>query len=106
MNKTFPWSMMAFQHQRKRIPVKFAALALMLGVIMASSNAVASAHLSGDIVRTWNEVTLQTGRDTSANDAINARNVAMVNIAIYDAVNGIPSKVARHHALVSASGAP
>ncbi len=106
MNKTFPWSMMAFQHQRKRIPVKFAVLALMLGVIMASSNAVASAHLSGDIVRTWNEVTLQTGRDTSANDAINARNVAMVNIAIYDAVNGIPSKVARHHALVSASGAP
>ncbi len=102
-NKIFLWNMMAFQHQRKRIPVKFAALVLTLGVVMASSNAVAT-PLSGDIVRTWNEVTLQTGRDTKANDAINARNVAMVNIAIYDAVNGIPAKVSRHHALVPPSG--
>ena len=63
-----------------------------------------------DPVRSWNEQALATVRAKSATDAQAARLYAMVNIAIYDAVNGIATAdkqdEAHTHALVPATGAP
>lgn len=60
-------------------------------------------------VLTWNQATLDTVRATSASDAQAARLYAMVNVAIYDAVNGIDvadSFLGRTHALVPPDAAP
>ena len=63
-----------------------------------------------DPVRTWNEQAIETVRAKNAIDAQAARLYAMVNIAMYDAVNGIESrhesKDDRAPALVDPSGAP
>src|SRR4030095_6138689 len=63
-----------------------------------------------DPVRVWNELALATVRSQSASDAQAARLLAMVNVAVYDAVNGIVSKQTffsrRAHALVPPDGAP
>jgi hypothetical protein len=63
-----------------------------------------------DPVRVWNELALSTIRSQSATDAQAARLLAMVNVAVYDAVNGIESRQGffsrRAHALVPPTGAP
>src|SRR5262245_27316222 len=63
-----------------------------------------------DPVRTWNEVALATVRLKRASDAQAVRLYAMVNVAMYDAVNGIVSQYGHHsgrtHALVPATAAP
>jgi len=61
------------------------------------------------VVRNWNQQALDTVRTKSAIDAQAARLYAMVNVAIYDAVNGIASRRGvfdRDHALVPPDGAP
>jgi hypothetical protein len=65
--------------------------------------------LSGDVVRTWNGIAQDTVRAESAIDAQAARVYAMVDVAMYDAVNGILSRRGsddRDHALVPPQGAP
>jgi hypothetical protein len=83
---------------------------LSLAVLLASPNAGATGDgPSGDIIRTWNEVALNTARVKNASDAHAARLYAMVHVAMYDAVNGIYSKrgfIDRKHALVPPTGAP
>ena len=63
-----------------------------------------------DPVRAWNELALDTVRIKRASDAQAARLYALVNVAMYDAVNGIESKHGsqsrRAHALVPSTGAP
>lgn len=56
----------------------------------------------------WNELALDAVRSGSMSDAQAARVYAMVNVAMYDAVNGIETRrgARRAQALVSASGAP
>jgi hypothetical protein len=86
----------------------FAVSALGLGVLWAGPQAFAHQD-PGDVVRTWNAVAQNTVRVKNQSDAQAARAYAMVNVAIYDAVNGIDSKngpVDRKHALVPPSGAP
>jgi len=86
----------------------FAVSALGLGILWVGSPASANQD-SGDIVRTWNAVAQSTVRVKNASDAQAARAYAMINVAIYDAVNGIASKtgfIDRKHALVPPSGAP
>jgi hypothetical protein len=63
---------------------------LLGGVCAAGVPAAAGAHrfAAGSVVRGWNDLALQTVRETSASDAVAARLYAMVNAAIYDAVNG------------------
>lgn len=56
-----------------------------------------------DPVRSWNQLALQTVRIKSASDAQAARLYAMVNAAMYDAVNGIVPL--REHAIVPSFGA-
>lgn len=56
----------------------------------------------------WNELALDAVRSGSLSDTQAARLYAMVNVAMYDAVNGIETRNGgkRAHALVSAQGAP
>src|SRR5262249_51915101 len=61
------------------------------------------------VIRNWNQLALDTVRVKLASDAQAARLYAMVNVAIYDAVNGIASRHGardRDHALVPPDGAP
>jgi hypothetical protein len=86
----------------------FAVSVVGLGMLHFSPPAAAT-HDSGAIIRTWNEVALQTVRVKNQSDAQAARAYAMVHVAMYDAVNGIDSKngfIDRKHALVPPSGAP
>jgi len=82
-------------------------LAATVGSAPAQSNLPAS---PSDPVRTWNELALDTVRLKRASDAQAARLYAMVNVAMYDAVNGIVSQHGHHtgrtHALVPATAAP
>ena len=60
-------------------------------------------------IHTWNEVALETVRRERLSDAQAARLYAMVNVAMYDAVNGIEAargKDKRDYALVPSTGAP
>jgi hypothetical protein len=85
------------------------ALSLMLALLGGAPDAVAEPLVSGDVVRAWNEVALGTARAKSLSDAQAARAYAMVNVAMYDAVNGIVSRASpidRDHALVAPGGAP
>ena len=63
-----------------------------------------------DPVRTWNGLALDAVRATRASDAQAARLFAMVNVAMYDAVNGVASRHGhardREQALVPGAGAP
>jgi hypothetical protein len=80
-------------------------------VSAGSSGARSQAHATAlDPVRTWNELALATVRTRSLSDAEAARLYAMVDVAVYDAVNGIVSergrRSARGFALVPPAGAP
>ncbi|WUH99131.1 vanadium-dependent haloperoxidase [Spirillospora sp. NBC_00431] len=60
-------------------------------------------------VATWNGLALEAVRATQASDADAARSYAMVNAALYDAVNGIAARHDRRdraHLLKSPDGAP
>jgi len=85
-------------------------MAVSLAGLLASTPAWANPPDSPDPVRVWNELALQTVRLESASDAQAARLYAMVNVAMYDAVNGIASRHGapsrRAQALVPADGAP
>jgi len=62
-----------------------------------------------DSIRIWNELALDTIRLKRASDSDAARLYAMVNVAIYDAVNGIESRIpflGRDFALVAPAHAP
>jgi membrane-associated phospholipid phosphatase len=83
----------------------------MISVLLSISPAHADPPTpSLDPVRSWNELALATVRAKGLSDAQAARLYALVNVAMYDAVNGIVSKRRAHdrrqHALVPTTGAP
>src|SRR5262252_11054242 len=85
------------------------SLTLFLSLGRISSGQAHANAPSGVVVRNWNQLALNTARVKSASDAQAARLYAMVNVAIYDAVNGIVSRHGSHdrdHALVPPDGAP
>ena len=85
------------------------SLTLFLSLGRISSGQAHANVPSGVVVRNWNQLALSTARVKSASDAQAARIYAMVNVAIYDAVNGIVSRHGsfdRDQALVPADGAP
>lgn len=89
----------------------FAAVIIALISVIGSSPVRSDqTALSVNPVREWNELALDTVRLKSAIDARAARLYAMVNVAMYDAVNGIVSqhgaRAGREHALVPPIGAP
>jgi hypothetical protein len=86
--------------------------ALVFGVlVMATALTAADAGAErpaadGAVVRGWNDQALATVRARSASDAQAARLYAMVNVAMFDAVNGVTSPPwQRQAALVAAEGA-
>jgi hypothetical protein len=88
-------------------PLIVASLAFALS--LRGSEAAADNTSSGDVVRTWTEVALVTVRAKNASDAQAARLYAMVDAAMYDAINGIAARHGirvRRHALVPPDGAP
>ncbi|GLZ29335.1 hypothetical protein Lesp02_15250 [Lentzea sp. NBRC 105346] len=78
-------------------------LALVLGLAGTGLSAPADAEPRSDSVRVWNELALAAVRVTRATDADAARTYAMLNVAIYDAVNGLTGP-ARAHALIPGPG--
>ena len=83
--------------------MKKIVLALVLGLAAAGLSAPAEAEPRLDSVRVWNELALTAVRATRATDADAARTYAMLNVAIYDAVNGL-AHPARAHALIPGPG--
>jgi hypothetical protein len=84
--------------------VKKIVLALVLGLVGAGLSApAAAAEPRLDSVRVWNEFALAAVRATRATDADAARTYAMLNVAIYDAVNGLAGP-ARAPALIPGPG--
>ncbi|MDX6232100.1 MAG: hypothetical protein QOH68_1075 [Nocardioidaceae bacterium] len=77
------------------------ALAALLPAPLATA-ARAQATPAADVVRSWNAEALAAVRTTAASDAQAARTYAMVNAAVFDAVNGLqrPSD-RRTHAIVA-----
>jgi hypothetical protein len=66
------------------------AMALLAASVFWAHDAAATRPgPAGDAVRTWNDLALATARATNASDAQAARLYAMVNVAIYDAVNAL-----------------
>ncbi|HJT80362.1 MAG TPA: vanadium-dependent haloperoxidase [Chthoniobacterales bacterium] len=94
----------------KYSPPIYRNAALILAGLACAITAQAAPAPAIDPVRTWNEQAITTVRAKNAIDAAAARLYAMVNIAMYDAVNGIESrhkgKDNRASALVSPNGAP
>jgi hypothetical protein len=95
--------------QKIRGFVVIISLTVFLSLGAISSVAAHTSVNSSVVVRTWNQLALNTARVKVLSDAQAARLYAMVNVAIYDAVNGIESRrglLDRDHALVRPNGAP
>jgi membrane-associated phospholipid phosphatase len=83
--------------------VRKSVLALVLSLAGAALSAPAAAEPRLDSVRVWNEFAVAAVRATRATDADAARTYAMLNVAVYDAVNGLAGP-ARAPALVPGPG--
>jgi hypothetical protein len=85
-------------------------MVFVLIILFAAPDRLAARDIDPDPVRTWNELALRTVRTLRLSDAQAARLYAMVNVAMYDAVNGIVSRRGgwgeRAHALVPGTAAP
>jgi hypothetical protein len=86
------------------------SVCVFLLIVFLSAPGRVAAHGDRDPVRVWNELALHTVRTLRLSDAQAARLYAMVNVAMYDAVNGIVSRRGgwseRAHALVPGTAAP
>ncbi|MEU8231166.1 vanadium-dependent haloperoxidase [Actinoplanes sp. NPDC048967] len=84
-----------------------ATAGLLLAGLTTPARADSGPAAGFDGVRAWNEAAFQAVRTTRASDADAARWYAMLNVAMYDAVNGIVSgrsEPARHQALIPGPG--
>lgn len=66
------------------------AAVVVLSASVSAASAAALPDPRANVIRTWNDLALQTVRTKNASDAQAARLYAMVNVAMYDAVNGLP----------------
>jgi hypothetical protein len=86
------------------------ALAVLVTALPWMGTASAKSAPAIDPVRSWNEQALTTARRVPLSDAQAARLYAMVNVAMYDAVNGIAWRQGnddrRHQAIVDPRNAP
>jgi membrane-associated phospholipid phosphatase len=72
------------------------AAAVTGATVLVAPAGAAAPDPGGDAVRAWTDVALDTVRAVNASDAQAARLYAMVEVAMYDAVNGLPTTVDRH----------
>ena len=80
---------------------------LVLGVVGVGLGAPAQGvpgQVRIDAVREWNGLALNAVRLTRASDSDSARVYAMLNVALYDTVNGLAGARQRTHAVVPESG--
>lgn len=78
-------------------------------LVIASAPAARADEPLPNPIHTWNDLALDTVRTERLSDAQAARLYAMLNVAMYDAVNGIKARrgrVKRNPALVDPAGAP
>lgn len=86
---------------RSRTPPVGVAVVLFTLALAAPADAVPARPAGGAVVHAWNDLALDAVRVTRASDAVAARSYAMVNVAMYDAVNGLaPVSTRRTPALV------
>ncbi|WP_439379614.1 vanadium-dependent haloperoxidase [Amycolatopsis lexingtonensis] len=83
--------------------MKKIVLALVVGLAGLGVSTPAAAEPRLDSVRVWNELALTAVRATRATDADAARTYALLNVALYDAVNGLAGP-ARAAALIPGPG--
>jgi hypothetical protein len=86
-----------------RTIVKAAALAAALAVAPGAS-AAAAAEPDGSVVRAWSDLSFAAARSANLSDARAARMYAMVDAAMYDAVNPTDGGPPRQAAIVAAPG--
>src|SRR6058998_2034678 len=74
-----------------------ACLIIVATILAASRVLIATPPSTPDPVREWNQLALKTVRVKITSDARAARLYAMVDVAMYDAVNGIVSQLGAHN---------
>ena len=87
--------------------VALVAVVGLLGALVAGPVNAQPVQPGSDSVNEWNQLALNAVRLRRASDADAARMYAMLNVAVYDAVNGIRGRnghPSRAHALVTESG--
>jgi PAP2 superfamily protein len=93
---------------RKWLAAAVVCVVATVGILRTATVRSASLDCSSDVACAWNDLALATARAAVLNDARSARLLAMVNVAMYDAVNGILSRHGgrndREPALVSDTG--
>src|SRR5262245_40323269 len=72
-------------------------VAAIVGMFQTATVRSAAADCGADVACAWNELALSTARFAVLSDARSARLLAMVNVAMYDAVNGILSRHGNRH---------
>ena len=65
------------------------AVVVLAGFVAAPAAAKTEERADGAVIRAWNTVAFDTIRQTSGGDAVAARLYAMVDVAMFDAVNGL-----------------
>ncbi|MDQ1710862.1 MAG: hypothetical protein QOE45_312 [Frankiaceae bacterium] len=86
----------------RRLLVALVAVAAVAPATTATATA-SPPNPDGTVVRAWNDLAFATVRDTKGGDATAARLYAMVDVAVFDAVNGLAADP-REPALVPGSG--
>jgi len=82
-------------------PVGVGVVLALLALAAPAAAVPARPTAGGAVIRTWNDLALDAVRLKSASDAVAARSYAMINVAMYDAVNGLtPASSRRTPALV------
>lgn len=84
----------------RRHTIRLLLTGLLIGgtAVQAPTAAAAPPDAGGEVVRAWNDLSFRTTRLKSASDAVAARVYAMVNVAIYDAVNGLAQSSSQRRA--------
>jgi hypothetical protein len=86
----------------RRILVSLIAVLSLAVVVPATTAVAATGRTDGQVIRDWNDLAFAAVRNARASDAAAARLYAMVDTAMYDAVNGLEAHP-RWSALVAPS---
>jgi hypothetical protein len=87
---------------RRLVGSAFAAVVVVSALAIPAARSTGEAAPSGDVVRTWNSHALHAVRTTNSSDAQAARLYAMVNAAMFDAVNALEPAAQRREAAIVA----
>lgn len=89
---------------RRATGIMVAVPAVIASRTPATATTLPRSSADGHVIRVWNELALDTVRQKNASDAEAARLYAMVNVAMYDAVNGLSPRPERRTAALVPAG--